>query len=95
MLKMNKLILAAALAVLVALPLDAFSATRHKKTRMSATKIAFMKANPCPSNGKSKGSCPGYGIGYVIPLKQGGVDSASNMQWVQKKAKKVKKKMKI
>ncbi|MBF0422801.1 MAG: hypothetical protein HQL73_07395 [Magnetococcales bacterium] len=93
MLKMKKLILTAALAAVVALPLDAFSATRHKKKfRMSATKIQFMKANPCPSNGKSKGSCPGYSISYVIPIKQGGVDSPSNMQWVQKKAKRTKKK---
>jgi len=42
---------------------------------------AFKKQHPCPSTGKTSGSCPGYVIDHVTPLKRGGADSPSNMQW--------------
>ena len=41
----------------------------------------FKKANPCPGTGKSYGSCPGYVVDHVIPLKRGGADAPGNMQW--------------
>jgi hypothetical protein len=47
---------------------------------------AFKKQHPCPSTGKSSGSCPGYVIDHVIPLKRGGADSPGNMQWQTKSA---------
>jgi len=43
---------------------------------------AFMKRNPCPANGHTRGSCPGYTIHHVKPLCAGGVDRASNLQWL-------------
>lgn len=42
---------------------------------------AFKRNHPCPSTGKSYGSCPGYVIDHVQPLKRGGADAPSNMQW--------------
>ncbi len=49
--------------------------------RGEQAKDQFKKANPCPSTGKSSGACPGYVIDHVVPLKQSGADSPSNMQW--------------
>lgn len=49
--------------------------------RSAAAKHEFKKTNPCPSTGRSIGSCPGYVIDHVIALKRGGTDSPANMQW--------------
>ena len=49
--------------------------------RSAEAKDAFKKQHPCPSNGKSHGACPGYVIDHVTPLKRGGADAPSNMQW--------------
>lgn len=42
----------------------------------------FKDIHPCPENGKTSGSCPGWAIDHVIPLACGGCDSVSNMQWL-------------
>ena len=49
--------------------------------RSQEAKHEFRKSNPCPSTGKSTGACPGYVIDHVMPLKRGGADAPSNMQW--------------
>lgn len=49
--------------------------------RSTEAKHEFQKSHPCPSTGKSSGSCPGYVIDHVTPLKRGGADAPSNMQW--------------
>lgn len=49
--------------------------------RSSHAKHEFQKSHPCPSTGKTSGACPGYVIDHVQPLKRGGADSPSNMQW--------------
>jgi hypothetical protein len=49
--------------------------------RSAAAKDAFKRQQPCPANGKSSGSCPGYVIDHVNPLECGGADAPSNMQW--------------
>lgn len=66
---------------------------KHGKIkRSSSAKNTFKKKQPCPSTRKSKGSCPGYVIDHKIPLKKGGADSPSNMQWQTKEAAKAKDK---
>lgn len=49
--------------------------------RSQEAKREFKLLHPCPSTGKSKGRCKGYIIDHVKPLKRGGADAPSNMQW--------------
>lgn len=58
--------------------------------RSEHAKSDFKKSHPCPSTGKSSGACRGYVIDHVQPLKRGGADSPSNMQWQTKQAAKEK-----
>jgi len=45
--------------------------------------VSFQRQNPCPSTSKTSVACPGYGyvVDHVTPLKRGGTDYPSNMQW--------------
>lgn len=63
-----------------------------KIKRSERAKDDFKKQHPCPSTGKSSGSCPGYVIDHVVPLKKGGADATYNMQWQTKAAAKQKDK---
>jgi len=57
----------------------------HAKIERSAkAKDEFKRQNPCPATGKSSGSCPGFVIDHVTPLKRGGADAPGNMQWQTK-----------
>jgi hypothetical protein len=49
--------------------------------RSAHAKGNFRKSHPCPSTGRTGGRCPGYVVDHVTPLKRGGVDAPSNMQW--------------
>jgi hypothetical protein len=44
-------------------------------------RAAFQHAHPCPATGATSGACPGYVVDHVVPLKRGGADAPSNMQW--------------
>ncbi len=65
---------------------------RGKIKRSSSARTSFKKSHPCPATGKSRGPCAGYVIDHKIPLKKGGADSPSNMQWQTKEAAKAKDK---
>ena len=54
---------------------------RGRLTRSKAARRDFEHSHPCPSTGRSNGACPGYVVDHVVPLKRGGPDAPSNMQW--------------
>lgn len=49
--------------------------------RSPAARYAFVKANPCPATGQSRGACPGWVVDHIHPLCAGGADHHTNMQW--------------
>ena len=63
---------------------------RGRIKRSAEARRAFQKANPCPSTGKRGGGCPGYVVDHIKPLKRGGADAPSNMQWQTKADAKAK-----
>jgi hypothetical protein len=69
------------------------SCTRNSEGRIKRSpqaRRAFEKSNPCPSTGKRSGACHGYIVDHVQPLKRGGADAPSNMQWQSDAAAKAK-----
>jgi hypothetical protein len=64
--------------------------SKGKIKRSTNAKRDFQRSHPCPSTGSASGACPGYVIDHVKPLKRGGSDSPSNMQWQTTSAAKAK-----
>lgn len=50
--------------------------------RSRAVLREFKRTYPCPSTGKSTGSCPGWHLDHVLPLVCGGADVIINLQWL-------------
>ena len=63
-----------------------------KIARSQKAKDEFKKQHPCPATGKSTGACKGYVVDHITPLKRGGADAPSNLQWQTKEAAKAKDK---
>lgn len=56
--------------------------SRTAPAQRSATALReFQSLHPCPSTGQPAGTCHGYVVDHIIPLKRGGADTPSNMQW--------------
>jgi 5-methylcytosine-specific restriction endonuclease McrA len=66
------------------------SSSSTKRKRSTSARSAFRRNHPCPSTGRTTGSCAGYEVDHVVPLACGGGDTASNMQWLTKEANRSK-----
>jgi hypothetical protein len=71
------LLICATLAVGVGLTASASA----KENRSPSVKREFRLTHPCPANGRTSCACPGYLKDHVKPLKCGGTDAVSNIQW--------------
>jgi len=90
---MKKLSLLFSVLFFLSLPFGLNAKGRSSGVKRSpAARSQFMKANPCPSTGKKSGVCSGYVVDHVVPLKRGGADHQSNMQWQTKEEAKQKDK---
>lgn len=53
-----------------------------KTVRSAHEVVLFKKANPCPTNGRRSGPCPGQVVDHKWPLCAGGPDNHDrNMKW--------------
>jgi len=77
--------------LILILTITSFSAQAEYRRSYKA-KNQFKQLHPCPSTGRSKGSCPNYIIDHIRPLACGGADHPSNMQWQTKADAKAKDK---
>ena len=50
--------------------------------RSKAVVREFRSIHPCPSTGLKTGRCPGWAVDHVVPLKCGGCDTLTNLQWL-------------
>lgn len=71
--------IAAALAVAAVV---AHTADATPPQRSKAVRAEFMRQNPCPANGATKGPCPGYQVDHLTPLCIGGKDELGNLRWL-------------
>lgn len=69
------------IAVLCVVAMLAPACAYARIPRSHSARAAFQAASPCPANGQTRGSCPGYIADHVIPLCLGGGDDPTNMQW--------------
>jgi rRNA maturation protein Nop10 len=58
--------------------------------RSAALRAEFVRLNPCPATGQSRGACPGYQVDHRLALCAGGTDYPSNMQWLSEADHKAK-----
>lgn len=60
------------------------------EARNASARRAFVRDNPCPVTGQSRGKCPGWVVDHVVPLCAGGPDKPANMQWQTVEEAKIK-----
>jgi hypothetical protein len=62
------------------------STTLESAPRSHGARAKFQREHPCPTTGRTSGSCPGYTIDHRIALCVGGKDEPSNMRWQENRA---------
>jgi hypothetical protein len=50
--------------------------------RSRMLRAEFMRLNPCPATGATRGACPGWQVDHREALICGGRDELQNLQWL-------------
>ena len=69
-------------AYLAAVLATAVSAGQAAPARSPALRAEFVRLNPCPSTGATRGPCPGLQVDHREALVCSGRDELSNLQWL-------------
>lgn len=64
-------------------------------TRSPTLRAEFMRLNPCPSTGATRGACPGWQVDHREALVCGGRDELGNLQWLTVAEHKAKTKVEV
>lgn len=76
--------------LLAGMSLHAIAADRSPTLRAE-----FMRQNPCPATGSTRGACPGYQVDHREALICGGRDELSNLQWLSVAEHKAKTRVEV
>ena len=63
--------------------------------RSRTLRAEFMRLNPCPSTGLSRGACPGWQVDHREALVCGGRDELANLQWLTIEAHRQKTRVEV
>lgn len=63
--------------------------------RSPAIRAEFMRQNPCPATGSTRGACPGYQVDHREALICGGRDELPNLQWLTVEEHKAKTRVEV
>lgn len=81
---------ASAFALMTLVATSALAAERSPTIRAE-----FMRQNPCPATGSTRGACPGYQVDHREALICGGRDELSNLQWLSVAEHKAKTRVEV
>lgn len=76
--------------LLAGMSLHAIAADRSPTLRAE-----FMRQNPCPATGSTRGACPGYQVDHREALICGGRDELQNLQWLSVAEHKAKTRVEV
>lgn len=82
-------------ALVAALALASASVASSSAERSRALRAEFMRLNPCPSTGQSKGACPGWQVDHREALVCDGRDELANLQWLTVRAHREKTRVEV
>ena len=63
--------------------------------RSPTLRAEFMRQNPCPATGATRGACPGYQVDHREALICGGRDELQNLQWLSVDEHKAKTRVEV
>jgi hypothetical protein len=64
------------------------SEARRRERQMKSVVGEFERTHPCPTTGKTKGSCKSHYPSFIVDPRDGGEISIANIRWVEYKTKK-------